>query len=129
MKRHINFILAIILSVLFVGCGETDTANIYISPEGKDSNPGTLKRPLLSLETAIQRSIEKLDNDRINGLNIIAREGIYPCSSTITLDNRISRDGKVKIVIRSFHNERAIISGGMKLSGWHEINILIVVLK
>ena len=76
-----------------------DAVTLHVSPDGHDSNPGTLLQPLLSLEKA-----RDLARDR-RAKKIILASGTYPLTRTLQLD---ARDSGV-----TWKGEGARITGGM----------------
>ena len=72
----------------------TDTGTvadaIYVAPDGKDSNPGTLAEPLFSLSAAVGKATA--------GSTIYLRGGTYEYSATITL----AASGTATSMIRVF---------------------------
>ncbi len=84
--------------------------DIYVSPAGRDENPGTLELPLVSLTAAKQ-----LANDRADeSLTVWLREGRYCLDTTLTFDG----GDRQNRVYASYPGEKAIISGGRALSSW-----------
>lgn len=98
-------ILSILIALLVItACTSTTRDSIYIDSEkGKDSNPGTLLRPI--------RSIAEL-NSRLesNPLNVFFK-GRQTYEGTLILDN-IHGTSDNKIRISSTSRKRAVINGG-----------------
>ena len=86
-------------------------ADFYVSPNGSDASPGSLKKPFKTFEKAC---------GMLNpGDRCFLREGVY----LETLVPKGSGKDGAPISFRNYKDERAVISGGEVLSGWkHEGN-------
>ena len=76
-----------------------DGSVYYVAPDGKDYNPGTLKRPFKSLYAAIDVAGP--------GDIIYVRGGVYRCSSTIHIDQS-GEQGK-PIRLRAYPGEAPVL--------------------
>lgn len=88
-------------------------STLYVANQGNDKNPGTEAKPLAT----IQAAVNKLNP----GDTLLIRGGVY--RETVTFP----RDGAPQkpILIRSYNNEKVVISGCDPISGWskHKNNI------
>lgn len=93
-------------------------AQIHVSPHGNDSNPGTLTRPLRTLQKA--RDLARTRNRRMTAdLRIYLEPGTYRLTEPFVLDTRDSGSGGHSIIYQSAHSgDLAVISGGVPLTGW-----------
>ncbi|ANH79626.1 peptide-binding protein [Niabella ginsenosidivorans] len=103
--------LLLLLLIVFTGTvtGDAQTA-FYIDANGSDSNPGTLSKPLLTLERALQKAQVLKGKDA----TIYLRKGTYYFSQTVQLAG-------IKLLfrsltIRNYNNEKVVFSAGRKLS-------------
>jgi hypothetical protein len=117
MKKILNSIIPV-LFILSVSCQKHNMTRLYVSPNGDDSNPGTMQAPLATIEKArdMFRTGKKqniLGNDT---LRIILRGGTYYTSGAIEFSEKDSATGDYPLVISAFPGEKAIISGGNELS-------------
>jgi hypothetical protein len=108
--------VALLLVWLVAGCSKkssiTSTENAssktyYVSPEGSDSNTGTLKEPFKTITTALNKAVA--------GDTVIARRGTYY--------ERISfpRSGTAdkRITLKAFAGEKPVIDGSaITVTGW-----------
>lgn len=90
---------------------------LYLSPAGRDSNSGTLKRPLRRPAAALGRIREKrAKNARMDEINVFLAAGSYPIDNPLTF---APQDGGI-----TFHGEDgAVIDGGIKIGGWREAEV------
>ncbi|OQA02633.1 MAG: hypothetical protein BWY69_00956 [Planctomycetes bacterium ADurb.Bin401] len=100
-----NALLILILSV------SAFAANYYVSPEGSDSNPGTLQKPFLTLEAARDAA----RNNDSGKTTIWLRGGTYYRAESFKLSTEDSGTKKSPVVYRSFKNEQVRITGGKNL--------------
>jgi len=82
---------------------------LYVAPNGSDSNPGTLKRPFQTLDTALSRLRR--------GDTLFLRNGTYDGWFTLLQDGT----AKQPIVVRSYPGEQAVIRGRLKISANHVV--------
>jgi hypothetical protein len=114
-----NTMLLLIYLLLFVKTGIAQ--NFYVSPQGNDTNAGTLQRPLKTVDKALSR---------INAHNspqaaIILREGSYYLEKPILITSALL-EGKV-LSIHAYQKEEVVLSAGRLIHPqWekHEGNIL-----
>ena len=94
------------VSLLLVPAALSQAAQIYVAPNGDDTNPGTETRPMAS----IQAAVEKLQP----GDMCLIREGVY--RETVTF----SRSGTEQrpITVQSYRGEKVVISGCDPVTGW-----------
>ncbi|MHB8971579.1 MAG: right-handed parallel beta-helix repeat-containing protein [Pirellulaceae bacterium] len=81
-------------------------AEIYVSPSGQDSNPGTRAQPYATLQVAV----DKLQA----GDTLLVRGGTY--RETVTFPR--SDEPDKPITVRPYQDERVVISGCDAVSGW-----------
>lgn len=109
---------------MMMTAGRMLAGDIYVSATGgSDANDGTVSRPLQTLEMAFRQAREwrRLGSDKANGgINIVLRGGVYSLSSTLMLRPEDSGTPTSPTVVRSFEGEKAVISGGIEVSGWRQ---------
>ena len=95
-------------------------AELYIAPDGNDTNPGTRAAPLKTLEAA-RDAMRKLNGGQTSlagGVTIWLRGGVYRIDKTFELDGRDSGTKAAPIVYRAVPNETPILDGGKRITGW-----------
>ncbi|MEO6285241.1 MAG: PDZ domain-containing protein [Dyadobacter sp.] len=114
-----NTTLLLICLMLFTKTGIAQ--NFYVSPQGNDTNAGTLQRPLKTVDKALSR---------INAHNgpqaaIILREGSYYLEKPILITSALIEE-KV-LSIQAYQKEEVVLSAGRLIQPqWekHEGNVL-----
>jgi hypothetical protein len=81
----------------------------YVSPTGRDANPGTKTRPFLTLERA-RRAVR--GGAHAQGATVFLREGVYERAATFELGPEDSGRADAPVVWRSFPGEVARLVGG-----------------
>lgn len=104
-------------------CGiQMQAGDIFVSAErGNDKAPGTAAEPLRTVDMALKQAREwrRLKRPEAEGgINIILGDGIY--SRTLPLFVRPEDSGTPAspTVVRAENAGKAVISGGMKVTGW-----------
>ncbi len=92
--------------------GRSQAQNIYISPQGSDTGPGTESAPLKTLTAALA----KVRNNAA-GKTIYLKGGTYVIDATINLDANHSGAEGNPLVIRSLPGENIILTGSSAIPG------------
>lgn len=82
----------------------------YVSPDGKDKNPGTFKSPFKTIEKA-RLQARQTPND----VTIYLREGVYRLEVPLVFTPEDGHAGK-SLTIRPYQQERAVITSGALLT-------------
>ncbi|MDE1193587.1 MAG: right-handed parallel beta-helix repeat-containing protein [Arachidicoccus sp.] len=128
--RGISFVIFILVcsnanAFSFHNNSHNDTAFIYVSLRGNDTNTGTRNYPLASLAIALRkaREMRRLNNPLIkNGIHILLEKGIYNAGETLFIRPEDSGTPESPTVIESEENTAAVISGGINIYGWEKIH-------
>ncbi len=91
----------------------------YVSPYGDDSNEGTLHNPFATIERARQSVRAFLAGNTVNSdIYVYIRGGNYYLDNTIAFDEMDSGQNGVDVVYTNYPNEKPVLIGGRKISGW-----------
>lgn len=93
----------------------TCLGDLYVSPSGSDSNPGTISQPLLTV-TAARDAVRLLPKS--SPINIILRAGTYNQSSTLVLGSTDSGADGNPVTYKAFTNETVNLIGGVALTNF-----------
>lgn len=121
--RNIAIITALLIGLQASSFG---AVNLYVSPEGNDRNPGTLKKPFKTIEAARDEVRKLVEKGLKKDVEINLRAGTYTLNEPLLFDSRDSGTEKKSITYQAYKDETVIISGGSKLPAkWekHEGNI------
>lgn len=118
LRRAAVGILPLLLCVL------TARADLYVSPSGADSNPGTKRKPFATLERARDavRALKRDTGIPKGGLTVWLRGGDYCRSESFHLIAEDSGAPGAPIVWRAYRNERARLLGGRVIPGFRPVS-------
>lgn len=94
---------------------------IWVSPTGQDTNPGTAVDPLRTVAQALKQAREwrRLSDPRIKGgIHIKLRDGVYIQEKTLFFRPEDSGTADSPTWIEAVPNEYAVISGGIRVNNW-----------
>jgi len=121
MKRQLFVILLIVL--LFSGLDPLSGQKIYLSPTGKDSNPGTPEKPMSTLTGARNKARELRKSVQAQQpVEIIALPGEYSMVQPLELTTEDSGNDSSPLIFRAEPGTEAIFRGGIEISGFEKIN-------
>ena len=119
-KRLPQYLLVLLLIINFTA----GAADIYVSPNGNDANPGTKEQPLATLQAAIRkaRNLRRVNAESIkDGIHIILRGGNYQILETVVLRPADSGTRESSTYIEAAPDEKPILSGSVTLNGWRKV--------
>jgi hypothetical protein len=120
MKRLLRFLPLLFLLLSINGFA----VEIFVSPLGNDSNPGTRDQPLATLQAALlkARDLRRLNDASItNGIHIILRGGTYQVLETIVIRPEDNGTRESSTFIEAAPNEKPVLSGGVQISNWKRV--------
>ncbi len=117
MRRAVVGLLSLAL------CGVAARADVYVSPDGSDGNPGTKRKPFATLERARDavREMKRAGALPKGGLTVWLRGGDYCRAQTLQLTAEDSGAPGAPIVWRAYRNERARLLGGRVITGFRPV--------
>lgn len=111
--KKLLFTAFILSTCVFVSCAR----DIYLSPNGNDSNNGTRKKPLKTVEKAVE-IIHKSDDKQIT---VFLDNGIYPVENPLVFTN--PENGKLpEVTFKAMKKQIPVISGGVQVKNWTKNN-------
>ncbi|MCX6343905.1 MAG: right-handed parallel beta-helix repeat-containing protein [Armatimonadetes bacterium] len=111
-----------VLCLLWAGQTATCAAELHIAPTGKDTNPGTIKKPFKTVERARDavRSLKAKIGLPIGGVDIILHGGQYLLTRTITLTPQDSGAPGKLIRYRAAKGETPVLTSAKPITGWRK---------
>lgn len=93
----------------------------YVAENGNDSWEGTLERPFVTIQKAIEAvRIAKENNPNVD-YTVILRGGTYYLDSTIQMTSEDGGTGDYRVTYAAYPDETPIISGGKEIiTEWYE---------
>jgi hypothetical protein len=111
------------LLVLFVS--SASAKDIWVSPSGNDSNPGTKEKPLASILMAQRqaRELRRLNDPSIkDGIQIILKGGTYQLEEPLLFRPEDSGTAESPTTIIAATGEEPVISGGVQVKNWRKLS-------
>jgi hypothetical protein len=94
---------------------------IWVSPLGSDSNPGTIAKPMNTVGMALRkaRELRRLsDSSVVGGIHIILRNGVYQLTEPLQVRPEDSGTASSTTTIEAAPGEKVSLSGGINIQGW-----------
>ena len=123
-KRSVYIIKTIFVLVLFFLQNDVSAAEIWVAPNGRDSNPGTKEEPLASLHMALRkaRELRRLHNPTVSdGIQITLRGGVYRLEEPVFIRPEDSGTASSPTVIQAAAGEQPVLSGGIETGTWKKV--------
>lgn len=114
-KLNLTSIFILILCA-FQMQGQTENT-FYVSPEGTDTNPGTIEAPFLSISRA-QEEVQKFNRKARGDIQVFLREGTYRLNEPLVFNQLDGGSKDHKVIYSGFENEQVIVSGGTEITDW-----------
>ena len=111
LKSISNFLIFILISF------SSFATELYVSPSGNDSNPGSKDKPFATLEMAkiaVQNSIQ---NKNEIDFTIWIADGIYEIEEPVIFNSEFF-DDNISVHIKAIKKANPVISGGKVLTDW-----------
>jgi hypothetical protein len=117
MKRLPLCLMALLLFTT-IAAGAVD---IYVSPNGSDTDEGNINSPLATIAAALRKARElRRTNDPaiVGGIHIILKGGIYQLYEPLMIRSEDAGTSSSPTYIEAMLNETPVISGGFQINNW-----------
>jgi len=94
--------------------------DLYVSPSGSDSNPGTSSAPFATIERA-KTEVRLLNGNMLGDITVHMHAGTYVLTDTFRLNRNDSGSNGYNIRYVNVEGEAPVISGGLSISGWSPV--------
>ena len=124
-KRRRRLIAALCCAMLAAGTVQLPTVTaaadtvLYVSPDGDDSNPGTLASPLATLKGA-RDAVRRLNADMSGDITVYLRGGVYRQTEPVLFEPQDSGTNGHRITYAAYEGETPVISGAQQVTGWRK---------
>ncbi len=103
----------LVVGILAWSAGFVNAADLYVSPTGSDSNPGTKEKPLATLGRAVAKVRPHAGKAPIT---VHFADGVYYLPETVVFSPEDSGSKKNPMVYKAVNEGGAVLSGGAKLN-------------
>ena len=118
-KVSSGFYISLLFGALCIG----QPAEIWVSPDGSDKNPGTRELPMASVLMAQRkaRELRRLNDDSIHeGIHIVLKDGTYRLSETLLIRPEDSGSETCPTLFMAETGAKPVISGGVVIKNWEK---------
>src|SRR5512140_1459791 len=121
---NIKKVLCIISYLVFICLSVSTAQQIYVSPSGNDTNPGTREKPLATLNAAINlaTTMRSESHQVAQPLEVIAMDGVYSMLRPLELGPGNSGTQTSPLVLRAETGAKPVFSAGVPISGFEKVN-------
>ena len=130
---RLNTLTKVLIIFLITICTfSLNAAEIWVSPQGKDTNPGTKASPLATVQMAVRkaRELRRLKDASIkDGIRIIVMNGTYSLNEPLFIRPEDSGTAESPTTIEADANAKPILSGGIEIKNWKKSTLAINGLK
>jgi hypothetical protein len=91
--------------------------SVYVSPAGRDSNPGTRSAPFKTLDRA-RDQVRTISRSARGDIDVVLADGTFQLASTFVLTSADSAAYGHRITYRAAPGAHPVISGGSPVTGW-----------
>ena len=131
VRNIARFVVGIAIFTMAAGCAAQShqkvTGRFYVSPVGKDTWSGTLPSanargtdgPFATLDAA-RLAVRKLHDrkDLREPVEVQIRGGTYALSEPLVFSPEDSGTSGCPVIYRAYEDEKPVISGGRRITGW-----------
>lgn len=113
-----RIIIMLLISIVLLPCR---AAEIWVSPNGSDLNPGTAVQPKASVQAALReaRELRRLNDASVeNGIIINMYGGVYTLQEPVFLRLEDAGTEESPTTVKAVSGENPILSGGVQVTGW-----------
>ena len=119
-SRHI---ICAAFALIMTGFNFAFGQKIYLSPDGNDSNPGSIDKPLATLTAARDKAREyRKSNKTAMPAEIIALAGEYFMFQPLLLTAEDSGTSDFPLTFKAEEGKKVIFRGGVPLTGAEKVN-------
>ena len=117
-----NTTSAFLFSFVFAGAVSVSAAmDIHVSPRGDDGDAGTAAAPLRTLSAAQQAvRAAKAGGMPAGGITVLLHGGVYRLQAPLVLGPEDSGAAGRPVTWKAAGGEKAVVSGGLPVTGWQE---------
>lgn len=107
----------LILTVL-ISCTHQRTVEFFVSPEGRDTNPGTEAAPFHSLEKAKESVRSQLRKAPEIPVLVNIKEGTYYLEKSVVFSPEDSGTETASVVYKAAVGEKPVFTGSREVKNW-----------
>jgi Carbohydrate binding module (family 35) len=95
--------------------------NVYVSPTGDDSNPGSQEAPVRTPQRA-QALVRGLNQDMAADVTVVLEDGFYRMTSPLALGPADSGTNGHNVIWTADSGARPVLAGSVQITGWKQVS-------
>ena len=113
----------VLFLVLALSTTPAAAAELFVAPNGTDSNPGTIERPFATLEAA-RDAVRQLKASGVReDVTVWIRGGVYRLRETVVFSLEDSAPEGHRVTYAAYGGEEPIFTSGVRIGGWKRIEV------
>jgi hypothetical protein len=128
MAINKKYIVILILGLISLLLNNVAALEIWVSPSGSDSNPGTKEQPMETILMAMRkaRELRRLNDPAVKqGTHIILKGGVYQIIEPLLIRYEDSGTEDSPVWIGAAPGEHPVISSGINITNWKKITSIV----
>lgn len=93
----------------------------YVSPDGSDTNDGSISAPFRTLSAA-RDAVRKVNTNMTGDITVYLRGGEYRITEPVVFDTRDSATNGFRISYEAYEDEIPVLNGAVQVTGWQKHN-------
>ena len=111
----------LIVACMTMTAAALPAAEIHISTQGRDDNPGTKSAPVATLQAAQKRVRQQIAGGLKEPVHVIVGGGTYYLDAPLQLTPQDSGTADCPVIWRAAEGEKVLLSGGVRIAGkWQQ---------
>jgi hypothetical protein len=102
-----------------------NAAEFYVAPNGRDDNPGQKGRPFATIQRARDEVRKLIARGLKTNVTVWIHGGTYTLRDTLIFGPEDSGTDQCSITYEAVPGERPIISSGVKIEGWKQLDTML----
>jgi len=103
------------------GTSAAVTGEVYVSPTGSDTNPGTAAAPVQTIGKA-QALVRALNQNMTGDVKVVLEDGFYRMTSPLTLTAADSGTNGHNVIWTADTGARPVLAGSAQITGWQRMS-------
>lgn len=118
MKNIISIAVTLFFFGIVISCRDRNKVEFFVSPDGDDTNPGTISAPFLTLEKAKDAARLQKQETPDQSILVNIKGGIYYLSSPVIFTGEDSGKEGSPVVYKAAKDEKPVFTGSGELKNW-----------
>ena len=110
--------MCVLILTVLISCTHQRTVEFFVSPEGRDTNPGTETAPFHSLEKAKESVRSQLREAPGEPVVVNMKEGTYYLEKPVVFSSGDSGTGTASVLYKAADGEEPVFTGSREVKNW-----------